>query len=42
MAPSDPEVMEIDEDPEMEPDENPSVGSDPLSDWRVSYLDYLV
>ena len=33
-APSDPEVMELDEDPAMEPD--------PLADWRTSYLDYLL
>jgi hypothetical protein len=33
-APPDPEVMEI--------NENPSTGSDPLPDWRVPYVDYLV
>ena len=33
MAPSDPEVMELDEDPVIEPD--------PLADWRTPYLDYL-
>jgi hypothetical protein len=33
-ASSDPEVMKINEDP--------SVGSDPLPDWRVPYLDCLV
>jgi hypothetical protein len=35
VAPSDPEVMEIDEGPEAESDENPLAGSDPLPDWRV-------
>jgi hypothetical protein len=34
VAPPDPEVMEMNEDP--------SAGSDPLPDWRVSYLDFLV
>ena len=34
MAPSDPEVMELDEDPVTEPD--------PLIDWRTPYLDYLL
>ena len=33
LAPSDPEVMELDEDPATE--------SDPLADWRTPYLDYL-
>ena len=33
-APSDPEVMELDEDPVIEPD--------PLADWRMPYLDYLL
>ncbi|XP_066310780.1 uncharacterized protein [Miscanthus floridulus] len=33
-APSDPEVMELDEDPVIEPD--------PLADWRAPYLDYLL
>ena len=33
MAPSNPEVMELDEDPAIEPD--------PLADWRMPYLDYL-
>jgi hypothetical protein len=42
MALSDPEVMEIDEGPEVESNENPSAGSDPLPDWRVPYLDYLI
>ena len=32
MAPSDPEVMELDKDPAIEPD--------PLADWRMPYLDY--
>ncbi|XP_066373367.1 uncharacterized protein [Miscanthus floridulus] len=32
-APSDPEVMEVDEDPAIEPD--------PLADWGMPYLDYL-
>ena len=34
MAPSDPEVMELDEDPVTEPD--------PLANWRTPYLDYLL
>ena len=34
MAPSDPEVMELEEDPTIEPD--------PLDDWRTLYLDYLI
>ena len=33
-APSDPEVMELEEDPATEPD--------PLADWRTPYLDYLL
>ena len=33
-APSDPEVMELNEDPVTEPD--------PLADWRMPYLDYLL
>ena len=33
MAPSDPEVMELEEDPTTEPD--------PLVDWRTLYLNYL-
>ena len=33
-APSNPEVMELDKDPATEPD--------PLSDWRMPYLDYLL
>ena len=33
-APSDPEVMELDKDPVIEPD--------PLDDWRTPYLDYLL
>ncbi|XP_066333978.1 uncharacterized protein [Miscanthus floridulus] len=33
-APSDPEVMELDEGPVIEPD--------PLANWRMPYLDYLV
>ena len=33
-APSDPEVMELDDDPAVEPD--------PLADWRTPYLDYLL
>ncbi|XP_066315310.1 uncharacterized protein [Miscanthus floridulus] len=32
VAPSDPEVMELDEYPVIEPD--------PLANWRMSYLDY--
>ena len=31
---SDPEVMELDEDPATE--------SDPLADWRTPYLDYIL
>ena len=31
-APSDPKVMELDEDPPTEPN--------PLADWRTPYLDY--
>ncbi|XP_066341259.1 uncharacterized protein [Miscanthus floridulus] len=34
LAPSDPEVMELDEDPATEPDH--------LGDWRTPYLDYLL
>jgi len=34
MAPSDPEVMELDEDPAIEPN--------PLADWRMPYLNYLL
>ena len=34
MSPSDPEVMELDEDPAIEPDL--------LTDWRTPYLDYLL
>ena len=34
LAPSEPKVMEIDEDPSTRPD--------PLPDWRVPYLDCLV
>ena len=34
MAPSNPEVKELDEDPTIE--------SDPLADWRMPYLDYLL
>ena len=34
MAPSDPKVMELDEDPTIKPD--------PLVDWRMPYLDYLL
>ena len=34
MAPSDPEVMELEEDPMIE--------LDPLVDWRTLYLDYLL
>ena len=33
-ASSDPEVMELEEDPAIEPD--------PLDDWRTLYLDYLL
>ena len=33
MAPSDPEVKELDEGPTTEPN--------PLADWRMPYLDYL-
>ena len=33
-APSDPEVIELDEDPAAEPD--------PLANWRMPYLDYLL
>ncbi|XP_066361079.1 uncharacterized protein [Miscanthus floridulus] len=33
-APSDPKVMELDEDPAIEPN--------PLANWRVPYLDYLL
>ena len=34
MAPSKPKVMELDEDPATKPD--------PLADWRMPYLDYLL
>ena len=34
LAPSDLEVMELEEDPATEPD--------PLVDWRTLYLDYLL
>ncbi|XP_066392718.1 uncharacterized protein [Miscanthus floridulus] len=34
VAPSNPEVMELDEDPAIEPD--------PLVDWRMPYLNYLL
>ena len=34
VAPSDPKVMELDEDPAIEPD--------PLVNWRTPYLDYLL
>ena len=34
MAPSDPKLMELDEDLATEPD--------PLADWRTPYLDYLL
>ena len=34
MALSDPEVMELEEDPAVEPN--------PLNDWRTLYLDYLL
>ena len=34
LAPSDPEVMELKEDPAIEPY--------PLVDWRMLYLDYLL
>ena len=34
MAPSDPKVMELDEDQAVEPD--------PLANWRTLYLDYLI
>ena len=34
MASSNPEVMELDEDPVTEPN--------PLADWRMPYLDYLL
>ena len=33
-TPSDPKVMELDKDPAIEPD--------PLTDWRMPYLDYLL
>ena len=33
-APSDPEVIELEEDPAVE--------ADPLDDWRMPYLDYLL
>ncbi|XP_066392516.1 uncharacterized protein [Miscanthus floridulus] len=33
-APSNPEVIELNEDPSIEPD--------PLADWRMPYLDYLL
>jgi hypothetical protein len=42
MAPSKFKVMEINEDPKVEPEENPSAGSDPLLDWRALYLNCLV
>ena len=34
MAPFDPEIMELDEDPAIE--------LDPLADWRTPYLNYLL
>ena len=34
VAPSDPKVMELEEDLATEPD--------PLDDWRMPYLDYLL
>ena len=34
MAPSGPEVMELEEEPTIEPD--------PLDDWRTLYLNYLL
>ncbi|XP_066374849.1 uncharacterized protein [Miscanthus floridulus] len=34
LAPSDPEVMDLDEEPVIEPD--------PLANWRTPYLDYLL
>ena len=34
VAPSDPEVMELDEDPAIEPN--------PLDDWPMPYLTYLL
>ena len=34
MAPSDPKVLELDEDPVIEPN--------PLADWMMPYLDYLL
>ena len=34
VAPSDPEVIELDEDPVIEPD--------PLDNWRMPYLNYLL
>ena len=34
LAPSDPEVMELDEDPTTE--------TNPLANWRAPYLDYLL
>jgi len=34
LAPSIPEVMELDEDPAIEPDS--------LGNWRMPYLDYLL
>ncbi|XP_066396385.1 uncharacterized protein [Miscanthus floridulus] len=34
LAPSDPEVMELDKDPATKPN--------PLDDWRTPYLDYLL
>ena len=34
IAPSNPEVMELEEDPATKPD--------PLDDWRTLYLDYLL
>ena len=34
LAPSDPKVMELDEDPATEPN--------PLANWRTPYLDYLL
>jgi ribonuclease HI len=41
-SPSDPKVIEIDEDPVGESDEDPAAGFDPSPNWRTPYLDCLI